>query len=144
MTDLPSIIIDTREQKPYKFYGQQVIRKKLNTGDYSVEGYEDLFAVERKSLPDYIQSISHERKRFEREIQRATDMEFFEVIIEASEQEVRDGDYYANVPPLSAINTARAWSRKDRYGIPFTWAGGRREAKSLTLDRLEDWHRELR
>lgn len=142
--NLPPIVIDTREKKNYNFYGHEVVFRKLDTGDYSIQGYEDLFAVERKSLPDYLQSISHERERFEREIQRGTDMAFFEVVIEASEEEVRNGEYYANVPPLSAINTAKAWSRSDRYNIPFTWAGGRREAKALVLSRLEDWHSKLR
>ncbi len=144
MTNLPPIVVDTREQKPYKFYSQDVIRRKLDTGDYSVDGYENIIAVERKSLSDYLQSITHERRRFEREVERGSNMERFEVIIEASEQEVRDGDYYPDVPPLSAINTAKAWSRNDRYGVPFRWAGGRREAKASTIDKLTDWYEELR
>ena len=44
------IIVDTREQKPYVFENQ--IIKKLEIGDYSVEGHEDCFCIERKSKAD--------------------------------------------------------------------------------------------
>lgn len=132
-----TIIIDTREQKPYSFYGMDVIHRKLDTGDYSIDGYEDVFTVERKSLDDYLQSITHERTRFEDEVERGSLMREFEVVIEADEQTVRDGDYYPNVAPLAAINTANAW--EDRYGTPFHWAKNRASAKALTLQKLQEW-----
>ena len=134
------IVIDTRERKPYKFYGQDVVRKKLDTGDYSIEGFEDVFAVERKAKPDYLRSISHTRENFEHEVQRGSKMDEFEVVVEASEEEIRAGDYRAEVPPLSAINTAKAWSRSDRYDVPFTWAGSRAAGKALTLTKLKEWY----
>lgn len=134
-----TIVVDTREKKPYSFYGRDVVRKKMDTGDYSIEGYEDTFAIERKSLDDYLRSITHERERFEAEVQRGSAMEEFEVVIEASEEEVRQGNYYRDIPPLSAINTATAWSREDRYNVPFHWAGDRAKAKALSLSLLDDW-----
>lgn len=134
---MSKIIIDTREQLPYSFYGNDVIRKKLDTGDYSIEGFEDTFAVERKSLSDYLKSITHERDRFEREVKRGEKMEEFEVVIEATEEEVRQGNYYSNVAPLSAINTASAW--EDRYNVPFHWAKDRATSKALTMSLLDQW-----
>lgn len=136
------IVIDTREKLPYSFYDQDVIRKKLDTGDYSIEGFEDTFAVERKSLSDYLGSITHDRDRFEREIQRGTEMAHFEVVIEADKETVKRGEYYPDVPPMSAINTAKAWSRPDRYDIPFHWAGDRKSAKALTMDLIRDWEQD--
>lgn len=136
--NLPPIIIDTREQKGYSFYGGDVIRKKLDTGDYSIEGYEDVFVTERKSLDDYLRSISHDRDRFKREVKRGSDMEEFTVIIEADEDYVRSGDYRREVAPMSAINTAEAWG--NRHDVEFIWAGTRSKAKAKTVDKLEEWY----
>ena len=65
-----TIIVDTREQDPclfipfteneykHSFLGKiQVVRKALKTGDYSVAGYEDKIAVERKSISDLISTF---------------------------------------------------------------------------------------
>jgi ERCC4-type nuclease len=47
----PTIVIDTREQRPWSF---SVPTKPgtLASGDYSIEGCEHLFAVERKAPGD--------------------------------------------------------------------------------------------
>lgn len=141
MSELPPIIIDTREQRPYSFYGEEVIHRKLDTGDYSLDGHEEAVAVERKSVDDYMSSISHDRERFEREIERSQSIPDFKVIIEASEQQIMDGDYYSEVAPLSAINTMKSWER--RYGIEYQWANDRKGGKATTLDFLQDYHQSL-
>ena len=46
--DQLKIIIDTREQKPWEFPGHTTAVQKLDTGDYSVEGLEDILCIERK------------------------------------------------------------------------------------------------
>lgn len=43
-----TIIVDTREQQPWTFEEYVVANKKLDTGDYSIEGLQDFFAIERK------------------------------------------------------------------------------------------------
>lgn len=45
---LPNIIIDTREQKPWEFPDHSTAVAKLDTGDYSLEGLEDILCIERK------------------------------------------------------------------------------------------------
>ena len=45
------IVIDTREQRPLKF-SLPTITKTLCTGDYSIEQFEGIIRVERKSLAD--------------------------------------------------------------------------------------------
>ena len=47
MDDL-TIIIDTREQRPWVFDEHLTANRKLDTGDYSVEGLEHILAIERK------------------------------------------------------------------------------------------------
>ena len=67
------IIIDTREQDEYKFKSILTVRDKLNTGDYSLRGFENDITIERKSLGDFISSISHGRDRFKSELARMKD-----------------------------------------------------------------------
>jgi len=54
-----TIIVDSREQKPYLFGGYTCGVKKsgLKTGDYSIEGYENSICVERKSKEDLYSSL---------------------------------------------------------------------------------------
>ena len=63
----PVVLVDTRERTPLRLFknhpnwigGER--RVKLATGDYSVEGMEDILALERKSLPDVIKSTMEDR-----------------------------------------------------------------------------------
>ena len=70
--DRPVIIIDTREQEPFEFDTEsvEVLDKALPTGDYSLAGYENLVCIERKSLPDYVQSVIMQRVRFIKEVNK--------------------------------------------------------------------------
>lgn len=43
-----TVIVDTREQQPWSFDNYTIANRKLDTGDYSVEGLESLLAIERK------------------------------------------------------------------------------------------------
>jgi hypothetical protein len=60
-------IVDTREQYPYRFTGQQVtpVRRALPCGDYgiTVDGML-IAAVERKSLPDLVSSLLNGSLRY--------------------------------------------------------------------------------
>ncbi|PIX19031.1 MAG: hypothetical protein COZ70_11115 [Deltaproteobacteria bacterium CG_4_8_14_3_um_filter_51_11] len=67
---MPAIIIDSREQLPYQF-PESSITAALQTGDYSLVGFESVFEVERNALSDFIGCCTWGRSRFERELQRA-------------------------------------------------------------------------
>ena len=65
------IIVDTREQLPWSFdsLSCEIINSKLDTGDYSLEGYEEVVAIERKkSVSEIAGNITE--KRFWREMER--------------------------------------------------------------------------
>ena len=64
----PTIIIDTREQRPLTFKHFPSVTACLSEGDYSILGYEGRFTVERKSIADLVGSVTHDRARFEREL----------------------------------------------------------------------------
>jgi ERCC4-type nuclease len=56
------IIVDTREQIPWEFGFHVTSHKKLNTGDYSIEGLEHILCIERKrSVSEIANNISEPR-----------------------------------------------------------------------------------
>lgn len=86
-------MIDTREQRPLKFdhlrfgkYGKHqsitVQTGTLQSGDYSLRGYEDQIAIERKSKEDLTQSLTRGRDRFIRELERLKTYRFSAVLVE--------------------------------------------------------------
>lgn len=57
-----TIIVDTREQIPWEFGFHNTAKRKLDTGDYSIEGFESLFTIERKrSVSEIANNITESR-----------------------------------------------------------------------------------
>lgn len=72
------IIVDTREKTPWDFstYDVEVERRGLKTGDYSLDGIEDRFCIERKkSTAELSINTGMKSKQFEAEFQRMKEME---------------------------------------------------------------------
>lgn len=165
MSHVP-IIVDDREKKPYNFPGvEEVITKRLNVGDYTLEGFEDTFAVERKTFDDLATSVGSERLRFENEIRRANGyadrnedgnplpgtkpdsaLEEFVVVIEAHKKDLyqyrnkkKCPNYFSRIHPNSVIGTVEGWP--DKYSnLEFIWAGSRHGGKQQTLAQLDQWY----
>lgn len=115
-------IVDTREQLPLEL-PLRTITDTLTTGDYSVSGFEDLICCERKSLPDLIGCMTSGRKRFEREMLRMKAYEARCVVVEASWQQLRDGDYRSRITPEAATHSVVSWISS--FAIPFLFVGNR-------------------
>lgn len=126
------IAIDTREQRPWAFDNSEV--KTLKTGDYSIVGYEDSIGVERKSLEDFTGSIGRNRKRFAAEMERASKIKHFCVIVEASWFDLFTGNYRSRLLPQSAVGSALGIMA--RYGIPVIMAETRKQAEHLCIKFL--------
>jgi len=57
-----TIIIDTREQQPWAFEHYTTASRKLDTGDYSIEGLEDVVCIERKkSVSEVANNLTESR-----------------------------------------------------------------------------------
>lgn len=79
------VTIDKREQTPWSFDPTLVhaVIGHIKTGDYCVTG-DHGFAIERKSLNDFIGTVSSDWDRFKREIARANLAGFhMPIIVEA-------------------------------------------------------------
>jgi len=138
-----TIIVDTREQTPWSFSGYgdvRVITAGLKSGDYSLAGHEHRIALERKSLPDLVGSLSTGRARFEREMERLAAMEFAAVLVEASAQDIVQHNYRSAMNPASVMQSIFAWTVRHR--VPFLFCGSRAHAEYTAHGLLSKFLRE--
>lgn len=135
------IVIDSREQEPFSFEGYpvEIERGTLTTGDYSVPGFEDRVAVERKSLGDLLGCLTHDRERFTRELERLRGYESTVVVVEAPFDALADGRYRSRMKPASAVQSVI--SIVQAYRMPFWFAGDRRSAERFVFDFLRHFCR---
>jgi len=128
------ILVDTREQTPWRFSEAVTVeRVTLPTGDYSLAGFTDRVAIERKSLADLVMCVGPERERFLDEMRRLRAYDVRAVVVEASVDDVLAHAYRSNTAPQSVIGTTVAiWAD---YGVPTVWAGDARNAANL-VERL--------
>lgn len=142
MTPL-TIVCDTREQKPWLFSdypGVEVVRGTLKSGDYSLPGFENQVALERKSLQDLIGSLSAGRDRFKREMERLAALDFAAVLVEASAEDIARGRFRGNMNPTSVLQSIFAWTV--RYRVPFMLCGSRDHAEYTAHGLLSKWLKE--
>lgn len=132
------VVIDTREQKPYDF--PRSVVKTLETGDYSIQGMENLVTIERKSLVDCYSTLGGGRDRFLREFERMGAMQYAAVVIESSLPGFLVPPPRSGVHPRSALGTLIAWSL--RYRVHIHFASDRRHGNALVVRILEHFYRE--
>jgi len=99
-----TIIIDTREQIPYTFTTQSM-RQKLLAGDYSLAGLETQVAVERKSLADFVHTVTKNRMRFYHELEKLASYEAACIVVEANFHDLINGSYPGGIHPNALIGT---------------------------------------
>ena len=126
------IIVDTREQTPWPLTGFDTRRGTLHAGDYSLEGYENSVAVERKSKEDAWGCVGAGRERFTRCLERLAGLDRACVVIEASlsEFQVRPR-YVKRVTPATAVGSYISWSCQ--YRIPVFWCDNRQYAERVAV-----------
>jgi len=138
------ILIDTREQQPFSFTRCEVATDLaiLPVGDYSLPGFEDRVAIERKSLEDLISCLmGSNRDRFERELYRGRHYDLFAVVVEATLSDVLQGHYRSGMKAHAALQSIIAF--QVRYRVPFVWAGNRQGAEYVTYSLLSKYLREI-
>ena len=126
------IVIDTREKAEYTFRCATV-RKKLDAGDYSVEGLEREVAVERKSLADFVHTVIHALPRFVAELEKLARMPAACIVVEANLDHVlrgRAAETLRSVAPAAVLGAALRITL--RYRVPVFWCGSRQAACVFT------------
>ena len=133
------IIVDTREQRPYKFKDSQV--GTLACGDYSLAGAEHLIAVERKELGDLINCLSHDRVRFEKELFKGKSLDYMALVAEATLADIVNHNYRSQMQPTAAIQSLIAFSV--RYKLPVWFTGNREYGARVTESLLTKYAAEV-
>ncbi len=117
----PTIVVDTREQDPLTFARLASERAALQTGDYSFRGGEDLFAVERKSIPDLVSCcVGESRERFFRELHRLRGFRFKRLLIIGTHGDIEAGAYRSSITPRAVLATIACIEA--RFDVPAVFA----------------------
>ena len=74
-----NFIVDSREQSVLNVPNKQI--KKLDVGDYALDDPDNKLFIERKSLNDFIGTMSAGYDRFDRELQRCQDAGAYLIIL---------------------------------------------------------------
>ena len=137
-TDRLVILVDTREQLPLAFLGCATQRATLTTGDYSCicDGVDlrGIVAIERKSVSDLLGCIGQQRERFERELERLSEIRFRALVIEGTLAEVVDATAGRRLTPRQVLGSVLAWLFK--YNVAPIFADNRTAAAVVVATLL--------
>lgn len=140
--DMPPVVVDSREppHTAYRFFGKAgTVRKKLDSGDYSILGMETVCAVERKQYSDIWGTVGHGRERFLAELERLRTYPYRAVVLEAHwarllldpPPEQRPSDKHGRkLHPNALVGSLMAWQWD--YQIPIIAAGYREMGQRIT------------
>lgn len=82
-----TIVIDTREQQPWLFDNYTTASRKLDTGDYSIEGLEQFLCIERKkSVSEFANNIVE--SRFKDVVMRMSQLKYSFLLLEFNLKDV--------------------------------------------------------
>ena len=102
----PSIIIDSREQRPLVFSDIFLTEAAaLPAGDYSLKGFTDKVAIERKRLGELCGCCGGDRERFMNQIERVAQYTHSHLVIEGDMSDIFIENYRAMVHPNSVLGT---------------------------------------
>jgi ERCC4-type nuclease len=137
----PTILVDTREQTPLDFtrfsnWIGETKKHKLTIGDYSIEGMENILAIERKSLTDLITTLMQNRKRFFKLCEKLAKYRWRALLVEASYEEIKSpyDEEYTQAHPNAVSGSLDALEAK--FGIPIIYASSYRH---LAEEKAASW-----
>lgn len=153
-----TVIVDSDEKLAYQFAGLRTnkdrgaalidvptVRRKLPTGDYSIDGLPSV-TIERKTLSDFYASVGR-RANFEARLNRMGAFGYAAVVVEAEWSEVLTAPPpRTRRSPKSVARTVMAWTQ--RFPTVHWWfMPGRAAGEALTFRLMERWwldHHEIR
>lgn len=121
-----SIIVDTREKKPYDFPGSRVQHSVLKVGDYSLRGYTKLIAVERKSLADFHSCCMAGGARLAQQLAKLSQIPFALLVAECS---VSTRSYYSTLDAYGRSSVVARLLAEHR--VPIFFADNRSVARHV-------------
>lgn len=149
------LLVDDREGLPFAFAnikadardGHKPIAvrsevRRLLTGDYSIDGYQDRIAIERKSHGDLFSTLGQRREPFEAELARLNEMDFAAVVIESSWYQIAfEPPERSRMNPKCVMRSILAWSQRFPR-VHWFPMGSRAMAEVTTYRLLERFYRD--
>ena len=140
------LVQDTREQRPLfteTMEGLEVITDTLPHGDYSVRGFEDRFAIERKQMSDFYAYIGRERNRTTRKMEEFRQIissgGWVGLVIESTESDLLSGYVMSKISPETARQALVSF--EVRYGVHVFYSRSRGDISRWVLDRAIKFYR---
>jgi ERCC4-type nuclease len=135
-----TIIRDSREKTGcgWKFKASAncdgMVVKKLDTGDYSLEGYEDTIMIERKTIPDLWGSLGQWRERFMKEMDRSLEYPIRYLVIEGTLSDINKGFRYSKLSAEYIL--ASLISLEVKYGVHVVFTNKRKDIARTYVRKL--------
>lgn len=152
-----TIICDTREQAGFSFKnmtadkkeggGTIIVRTKkfgLETGDYSIEGYEERFSIERKSMEDLFGCIGGDRKRFAGpggQLDRLNQLDVGHMVIEADWMHIMKGIQTTGLNNRAVSASVASWTLKYYPKVHWWFMPGKRSAELMAYRLMAYYHK---
>jgi len=138
----PILIVDSREKTPWDFEGDDafagVLHTKLDGGDYSIQGMEDILVVERKATVDELfVNFTKDRERIQAEFERLRNHKFRIFVIEETCDDVLNPfKYYVNKKGINkkshkmpvAVVASNLTNLMLEYNVHIIFGGSRAQA----------------
>lgn len=128
------IIKDTREQTPWAFGELETVTRKLDSGDYTLQGFEKTLCIERKkSVAEIALNVGSDRIRFNKELERMKEFEHAYLICEFSINDIMKYPVGSDIPMAMRKHVRMSGkyifkilsSYEELYGIEVIYAGSR-------------------
>ena len=140
------LVVDTREQRPLltePIDGLEMVSAALPYGDYSLQGFEDRFCIERKQVSDFYTYIGKERNRTTKKMEQFREIVsaggFVGLAVEASEADLLSGFVMSRVSPETARQALVSF--EVRYGVHLYYSRSRRDIERWILDRAVKFYK---
>ncbi len=132
------LVIDSREQQPLFEKPQDglvIARHKLEDGDYSVQGFEDKFIIERKRIGDFVSYITSEyATKTINKLERMSKMDWAGLVVEEDRDELDEPYLFSGITKEQVRN--QIISMNVHYGIHTYFNSDREACERWVLDCL--------
>ena len=144
-----TIIIDTREQKPWEFQNHAHASHKLDTGDYSIEGLQHILAIERKrNVSEFANNITE--SRFPDVVDRLSKIKYSFILFEFDMNSVMNFPIGSNIPKRlwNKIRISPAFLLKHildlqlHHNIKIVFCGNSENAEKVALSIMRKVYKE--
>lgn len=123
------VVVDTREQDPWRLPFARLTRGTIGAGDYHLRGDAFGLVIERKSVEDLFGTVTRGADRFERELERLALCEYPVVIVEGTAATILGGARFSGANGSRVLGHALRLCVK--HGVSIMFCTNRQDAEQM-------------